>query len=88
MDLMYLSSVFRTMYQSNLPWGRFYHLFHDGKSYIQELINFYKILLRCCIRKDINIANEFESQANVKGSHSFSLVFKYMVDRKLVRHSI
>lgn len=33
-DLMYLSSVFRSMYQVNLPWGRYYHLFHDSKDYI------------------------------------------------------
>jgi hypothetical protein len=34
MDLMYLSSVFRTMYTTNLPWGRYFHLFHDSKNYI------------------------------------------------------
>lgn len=85
---MYLSSVFRAMYQSNLPWGRYYHLFHDSKNYVEELRNFYSILLRSCLKKDINIGGEFESQANVKGSHGFSLVFRYMIDRKLVRHSI
>lgn len=34
MDLMYLSSAFRTMYATNLPWGRYFHLFHDSKNYI------------------------------------------------------
>ena len=85
---MYLSSVFRAMYQSNLPWGRYYHLFHDGKNYFEELRNFYAILFRSCLKKDINVGSEFESQANVKGSHGFSLVLRYMIDRKLVRHSI
>lgn len=33
MDLAYLSSCLRAMQPTNLPWGRYYHLFHDAKDY-------------------------------------------------------
>lgn len=79
MDLMYLSSLFRAMHPHNLPWGRAYLPFHDSKNYLQELTNFYTILFRSTLKKDINVGPEFETQANVKGSHAFSLVFKHIV---------
>ena len=56
MDLMYLSSAFRTMYQSNLPWGRSYLLFHDSKNYLEELRSFLTILFRSLLKKDVTVA--------------------------------
>ena len=33
-DLMYVSSVLRSMYEKNMHWGRYYELFKDGKNLI------------------------------------------------------
>ena len=57
MDLMYLSSAFRTMYQTNLPWGRAFILFHDSKNYLEEFTNFFTIAFRSLLRRDINLGN-------------------------------
>lgn len=53
---MYLSSVLRAMYQTNLPWGRHYLLFHDSKNYIEELKSFFTIALKSLLNRDITIS--------------------------------
>lgn len=54
-DLMYLSGVFRSMYQTNLPWGCSYLLFHDAKNYLGELRNFFSILFNVLLTRDISL---------------------------------
>lgn len=55
MDLMYLSSVLRSMYQYNLQWGRSYLLFHDSKNYIAELKAFLKIAFKSLMKRDVHL---------------------------------
>lgn len=81
---MYLSSVFRSMYQINLSWGRSYLLFHDSKNYGEELKAFLGLALRMLMKRDLNFGGEFEGVARVKGSHCCSLIFAYLKERRLV----
>jgi tetratricopeptide (TPR) repeat protein len=87
-DLMYLSSAFRTMYQHNLPWGRSYLLFHDAKHYLQELAAFLGIAFRSLLARDIHLGPEYEAAARVKGSHACSLILAHARERRLVRQTI
>jgi len=60
---MYLSAHFRSMYQNNLPWGRYYTLFQDSKNYIEELRRFYNILFLSIQNNDISVGAWFEADA-------------------------
>ena len=62
-DLMYVSSVMRSLYEKNLVWGRYYEVFRDPKDNVTEFNNFLKIFFRVVLKHEIFISEDFEAIA-------------------------
>lgn len=85
---MYVSSMMRSLYEKNLVWGRYYETFKDPKDNLNEFTTFLKIFMRSILKHEFFISEDFEATAEIKGSHSLTLVYRFVKEKKLASHCI